>query len=170
MAYGKRRKQVDMSTLPLDKQRSRAYDYCIWHLSQTDRTEKYLREKMRGKNYVQEVIDSTVNALTDAGLLDDDAYAERYMERSDVQKMGKRAISYKLRNVGIEQEKIDELLDSVSEDDERSAALELAQKKYDSFPADLPEQKQKSRLLGLLSRRGFSGDVVFSVVSEVMGA
>lgn len=167
MGY-KQRRNVDMSELPVDKQKSRGYDYCIWHLSQTNRTEKYLRDKMRGKKYIQSVIDEVMDSLKESGYLDDNRFAENYMERSDVQKMGKRAISYKLRNEGIDGEKIESLLSEISEEDERESARELVQKKLSSMSDDLPLEKKRNRLFGLLSRKGFSGDIVFSVVRECL--
>lgn len=167
MAYN-RKKKKDMSELPLEKQRVRAFDYCIWHLSRMDQTEKFLHDKLRDKNYAPEVIEETMERLKEMDLVNDDNYADNFMERDTTQQLGSRAISHKLRQKGISEEKIKDLLDDRPEDEERESALELAQKKVDSYPDDLPYDKKKSRLIGLLSRKGFSGDIVFSIVNEVL--
>lgn len=162
------KKKQDMSELPLEKQRERAFDYCIWHLSRMDQTEKFLRDKMKSKNYDSTVVDETIFRLQESNYLNDERYAELYMERESVRALGSRAVSQKLRDKGISEDKIQELLDERSEDEERESALEIAEKKVNSYSEDLPYDTKKRRLIGLLSRKGFSGDIVFSVVNEVL--
>jgi regulatory protein len=56
----------------------------------------------------------------------------------------------------------------VSDDDERAAALALAERKLRTMTA-LPRDVQMRRLVGMLGRKGFSSGVAMSVVREVLG-
>lgn len=167
MSY-KRRKKSDMSEVPLEKQRERGYEYCIWHLSRMDQTEKFLRDKMREKNYDSTVIDEIMCKLGESNYLNDDRYAEAFMNRTSTKALGSRVVSQKLREKGIKDEKINDLLAERGEEEEWESARELAEKKVNSFSDDLSYDTKKRRLVGLLSRKGFSGDIVFSVTSEFL--
>jgi regulatory protein len=56
----------------------------------------------------------------------------------------------------------------VSDDDERARAAELVARKL-SGVRGLDREKQVSRLVGMLARKGYGGALAFAVVREALG-
>ena len=183
MAYGKRQGGIklwrtkdedgnfpELTEDVIKRLKERAFNYCIWHLGQSNKTRKQLHDKMRERNCPEDIIESTLDKLEEMHYLSDAQYAKNFVEsRQTYRNVGQRKISQDLRQKGIPQEIIESAFETNTEDDERERAKELLSKRLRST-RNVERQKRINRLVGYLSRNGYNGGIAFSVVMEALDA
>lgn len=148
----------------------RAFNYCIWHLGESNKTRKQLHDKMRDRNCPDDIIESTLDKLEEMKYLSDAQYAKNFVESKQTYKnVGQRKIAQDLRQKGIPQEIIETAFEENTEEDERLRAKELVSKRMRST-RNVERQKRINRLVGYLSRNGYNGSMAFSVVKEAIDA
>lgn len=138
-------------------------------LTAQDRTRAELADALRNKDVPEAVSDRVLDRMEEVGLVDDARFAESWV-RSRQQRRGMSAMALRreLNSKGVDPELTDAALTQVDPDDEYTAALALAEKKFRPM-ADLSPDVAKRRLAGALARRGFSSGLVWRVVREVLG-
>jgi regulatory protein len=127
-------------------------------LSYRPRSMQEIRQRLRKKGYDEAVIEATFERLSNLGYLDDRAFARFWIEsRNRGKPRGKTALRYELRQKGVAEDIIAELLDDMV--DEQSAAYEAAQARVRRMRGKTVfEFKQK--IGAFLQRRGFGYDVM----------
>lgn len=121
---------------------------------------RFLRRHQIGDDIIQNVIDD----LTEAKLIDDDAFAAYWVEQRETFRPRSRlALRQELSQKGIEREIVTEALSDI---DETEAARRVAQKQAGRWQG-LPEADWRAKLTRLLLRHGYPYDVVGEVVTEV---
>ncbi len=144
-----------------------AYDYALFLLNIRLRTEGELRKKMRERGYVQEVIDSVASRLKDDRLIDDERYAEIYLDNMKSYKQYgfyqmKKKLMEKLLPIDLIENKLEEF---VSESDEKKIAKKYLAKEYGEMEniAGL-EYAEKQKIMRRMLARGFRMNVVTKLV------
>lgn len=138
-------------------------------LNVRQRSTQELRAAMARRNVPEDVAEEILRRFQDVGLIDDAAFAAALTaSRSEFGLRGSRRIRQELQVKGIDRELADEALAGLSSQDERQAALTLAERRARSL-AGLEPHVARRRLMGVLARRGFPGSVVASVTDEVLG-
>jgi regulatory protein len=142
-----------------------AYNY----LSYRGRSEAEMRRYLQGKGHAPETVDAVVGRLRELHYLDDETFALAWVEnRQRSRPRGPRLLRSELMQKGVSRETADQAISDVSSD-ERALALAAAGERAAGLrAADYSEFSRK--LGGYLSRRGFSSEVVWSVVKEVWTA
>lgn len=159
---------VPLTEAQREKLKASAMNSCMWHLGQSSKTRKQLQDKLIAKEIPSDIIEETLGRLVELKYVDDENYAGIFVQnKQSFNKMGKSAIRQELRKKGIDQETIDNALEEISEEDERSRAKELVKKKLPSTRR-LDRQKRINRLVGMLSRKGYSAGIVFSIINECL--
>jgi regulatory protein len=134
------------------------------------RTRVELERKLTQAEAPPEVVAQVLDRLTVVGLVDDAAFAQAYVRSGvAVRRRGTRSLRSELRGRGVSDDDIESAADEVDEDTERATALALASRRAPSLARFAPEVRRR-RLMGLLLRRGFSSNIVSSVLSEVMAS
>ena len=144
-----------------------AYERALDFLSYRPRSVAEMQRYLAGKKFDTPTIDAVVARLSRAGLLDDRAFVQYWLENRDSFKpRGRRALRYELYQKGVADALIDELLADYDEVDAAyRAALSQAQKlvrrqsDVDTF---------RSKLLAFLNRRGFPFYVARDTVDRLM--
>ena len=132
------------------------------------RTRKELADKLAKREVPDEVAAELLDRFTEVGLIDDSAYARQWVEsRHRSRGLAPRALAQELRRKGVGDEEAKEALEQIDEDDQRSAARALVDKKLRSM-AGLDRQVATRRLAGLLARKGYAAGLAFSVVREAL--
>lgn len=148
--------------MDLDK----AYNYCIRLLAIGDRTSSEIIQKLKKKNYSDEVIDQTISKLKDYGYINDIKYIERWLKyKSNQPGVSKKSMYYKLIQKGLDKELLDLKFNEVSLND-YDTALACAQKKIKSIKGDIRTIKVK--LFSYLAGKGYSIDTCNKVISELL--
>ncbi len=135
-------------------------------LSFRARSSSELAARLRQKRHEASVIQETIETLKRLGFIDDAKFAKLFVEsRANSRPSGRRLVETELRRKGVPET---EIAKAVSEGagNEKETALALARSRLSKMGA-LPLLKKKTRLFGLLKRRGFRSDVISAVFAQV---
>lgn len=124
-----------------------------------------LAEKMRQKNYPEDVIKKVTADLLAGGLLDDDIFARIWMQ-SRLKKYGMRRVVRELADKGIPKEKIERLKETQQKDYDENEVLRGIVERRLRIYHNIEPLKQKRRLTEYLLRRGFG----FESINKVLRA
>ncbi|QSB06596.1 regulatory protein RecX [Natronoglycomyces albus] len=145
-----------------------ARQYCLRLLSARPRTYAELTKALEKREFEAEVIAEVLDRYAEVGMIDDEVFARAWVtSRHRSRGLARRALAGELRRKGVESDHIDQALQEVSDDDERSAALDLARRRVRSLHGK-PHEVIVRRLVGQLARRGYPAGLAFSVVKEVL--
>jgi regulatory protein len=141
--------------------RALAYRY----LSHRDRSARETADHLKKKGFEQAVVQETLRYLKEVNYLDDRRFAEHWARtRAENKQFGKYRLRQELLGKGIAQDLIDETLGTLFETvKEIDLARTVVEKKLPAMQ-DLPADKRKHRLIGLLQRKGFSLDIIYKVL------
>lgn len=155
----------------MNEEYQKIYDYALRLLSYRARSIAEVKKKLvvfaKKRSIEESFIGKIIADLTTQKLLDDTAFARWWIEqRNTFRPKGVRALQIELRQKGIEKEIIDTVLgkspDSTKQ--ELELAKNLIKRKFPS--AHLEKEEVRKKIAGFLTRRGFSWDVVRSVVDS----
>lgn len=114
-----------------------------------------------------EAVSRTIDALADAGLLDDRAYADEAIRQLRLKgPIAPRALKHKLLRLGVPSGVADESISAATADDDPAAdARSLAERRLARMPTSLPTETKRRRVAGLLARRGFDAEAIAAALS-----
>ena len=125
-------------------------------------TRKKLIDKLREK-FPEDICERAADRMAELGLIDDEAYARDYAEYLFKEKgFGKRKIIQSLRERGIGEFTIEDVLSEMDIDDNFERAKEMALKKKQSS-----EPKEKQRLYSYLLRQGYGYETIKQVLEDI---
>ena len=133
-------------------------------LERTRRTRRDLERRLKEKDFDAATIASTLDRLTEVGLVDDVEYARAWLAgRWGRRPSGWRRLQQELRAKGVSQEDAERARALLSErggaPDELESAMKLvaqARRRH----RGLDPQNERKRLYALLARRGYDGDTI----------
>jgi regulatory protein len=137
-------------------------------LTRRDRSETELRRRLLAKEIPDEEIDAVVARLKELHYLDDRRLAERLATAamSGGKGYGIR-LALDLAKRGIPRDIADETLSRITAGyDERELVRELLTRKFPAFDPATADNREKSRVMNYLLRRGFSRSVVFDAMKN----
>ena len=151
-----------------DKEQARARNAAYRLLTYRPRSRKELEAKLREKEFTDSVIAAVIDHCTRLGYLDDARFASQWAaSRVRYRSIGKRRIEQELKQKGIDRMVIQQaLLEAIPPEDERDAASKAAEKKLRTMQS-LDPQVRRRRLAGFLERKGFSPDIIRSLLNSV---
>lgn len=141
-----------------------AFDRALGVLEKGMKSEKGIRDYLSGKGYLDECIDRAIDKLTEYGYIDDEVYAENFIRTYSLSK-GRKKIKYDLLSKGVAGEIVEAKLEEIFQpEDEDELCFRLAEKFLKNKDFDL---KTKEKLYRHLASKGFSFDIISSVVRRV---
>ena len=149
--------------------RGNAYRAAVRILTRRAKSSGELRRKLREYKHESDAVEWAIGRLIELGVLNDEEYA-RMVVRSQLSRKpaGRRLLSGKLREKGIEQTIIDRVLDEALEErDPVADARKLATQAARSISDRHEPEVRVRRITGRLARRGFDFDVIRRVVDEL---
>lgn len=152
----------------LDQEESRqAREHALRYLTYRARSRGELTRRLMEQGYGPRAVERTVDWLDQAGYLDDTEFAQQWVaERVRVKQYGRLRIAAELAAKEIPSERISELLDEYCpESGERARATALARRRLAGLKG-LERVAQGRRLAPYLSRKGYAGNIVRSVVAD----
>ncbi|NLE45981.1 MAG: RecX family transcriptional regulator [Chloroflexi bacterium] len=143
----------------------KAHGRALNFLSYRPRSEYEVRQYLRKRDLDEDIIDSVVERLTRADLVNDDEFARYWVEnRSQFRPRSLRALQYELRQKGVSDEAISRALSDVDEElMVRKIALASARRFKRLAPQDF-----RRKLTAHLARKGFSYDLIKPLVDEML--
>jgi len=156
-----------------------AYDYAVFLLSLRLRTVGEVREKMEKRGFTQRVIEKTIDDLHSQRYLDDERYAEIFLDNLKAYKnFGYFGIKKKFLQKKLPLKLVDKILEhGLSKQDELVIAKRILKKegfaikeqqedegvRYSSFRDD-GQSKEKAKMANRLKSRGFRSDVIARLI------
>lgn len=132
------------------------------------RTRQELADKLAKRGVPDELASALLDRFTEVGLVDDAAFARQWVEsRHRSRGLAPRALKQELRRKGVTDVDVAEALEQIDDDDQRTAARALVEKKLRSMRG-LDPQVATRRLAGMLARKGYSSGLAFAVVREAL--
>ncbi|OGG15109.1 hypothetical protein A2773_04430 [Candidatus Gottesmanbacteria bacterium RIFCSPHIGHO2_01_FULL_39_10] len=122
------------------------------------------------KGISEKIVQQVVIDLEEKNLLNDKDFILWWKEQRDTfRPKGIRLLKMELRNKGVDSRLIDEVLKEAENPhtNEFELALSLAQKKVSRI-SSLPKIQQKEKIASLLSRRGFTWEIIYEVIDTVL--
>ena len=137
-------------------------------LDAAPKTRAQLAEAMRKRGVPDDAANEVLDRFEEVGLLDDAAFANAWVtSRQSGRGLAPRALSNELRQRGIAEPLIAEAVGSVDSDDVEAAARDLVTCRARST-AGMPNAVRMRRLVAMLNRKGYSGELAVRVVREVL--
>lgn len=153
-----------IASLQAEDAREVAYLKAIKYLDYRERSEAEIRIHLNKRDINESVIKDVIDRLLRSGLVDDRRFAANWVEnRLEFRPRGRRALFYELRQKGISEEIIQEMLDSINDEELAYQAAIKKAKNYQSLEWD----DFRKKMLGFLSRRGFSYDITPTIMTRV---
>jgi len=141
-----------------------AHDQALNFLSYRPRSRTEVEAYLKRRNVPLITIQAVVDRLVRAGLVDDEAFAQYWVENRELfRPRGTRSLRFELRQKGVPDAVIDQAVEGIDEADSAyRAARERARRLR-----ELDYQVFRRRLGGFLQRRGFDYDVVKETVNRL---
>ena len=145
-------------------------NYAYKLLSYRARSVREVETRLSQKGYSRSTIREVVDRLKDLDYLDDPEFARAWVgERIKNRPMGRLRLRYELRSKGIDDALIKATIGQLFQpEDEYRLAKQLAKKRLKGLGQPAPNKRKKSTH-DYLARRGFSYEVISSVLREISG-
>ncbi len=147
---------------------ARARQICLLLLTAAPRTRSQLAQAMHLGGVPSEAAEAILARFTDAGLIDDAAFARAWVEsRHHSRGLSKRSLSAELRRQGVQNEQISAAVDTLDPEQEVATARHLVERKMASTRGRPPETRAR-QAASMLARKGYPPGLVFRLIREVM--
>ncbi len=131
-------------------------------LTDMDRTEVQLRQKLKQKAFEDDVVEQAIEYVKSFGYIDDAKYARHFVE-SRKRTKSKQEMAAMLSQKGVDRECIaDALEECYTSEDAVEAIRHFAEKKHYSFEDST--DKEKKKIYGYLLRKGFYHEDIRQVI------
>ena len=147
---------------------ARARQICLRLLTAAPRTRAQLAQAMRRGGVSAEAAEAILVHFTDAGMIDDAAFARAWVEsRHHSRGLSRRSLSAELRQHGVKAEEIREAIDALDPEQEVATARHLVERKMASTRG-LPPETRARQAAGMLARKGYPPGLAFRLIREAM--
>ena len=154
----------NIAQLQFEDGRETAYQRALKFISYRPRSQSEVRQKLQALNITQENIDYVLSRLIESGILNDESFAQLWVEnRSAMRPRGRRALAYELRQRGLDQKTIDQAVATI--DDEELAYDAARRRARKLHGQEWIEFRQK--MFRFLAQRGFTYELCAQVVPRV---
>lgn len=152
---------------PLGDPESVARAISLRLLERRARSRSELGEALRRRGVPDEAARTVLDRLTEVGLIDDEALAERLVEaRHRERGLGSRALVRDLQRRGIDPQLARQAVAGIDRDAERERASALVRSRMAGMRA-VAEPARTRRLVALLGRKGYDASLAYEVVARV---
>ena len=175
LKVGKELEPASISQLIKTDQLIKLYQKTLNFLSYRPRSQKEIKDHLNKNLYKlqlieatskQEIIDKILAKLLKQKLIDDVKFANWWVEqRLSFRPKSSRFLRLELRQKGIEQVIIDQVLANINQSKQEELALSIVNKKMNNLK-NLPLIKIKQKLFNLLLSRGFDYSLAKKVIDE----
>jgi regulatory protein len=158
----------EIGSILLAEEKSKAKEYALNLLSYRMRSKHELARRMMRKRFNRATVDEVIEDLERIGLVDDLEFARSWIRtRMELNPRSFYALERELRLKGIDEDVYRIALKELKgEYDEKAIALSLGRRQMDKLQGRSPAEVRR-RVIGFLSRRGFSYGVARWAISEL---
>ena len=150
-----------LEEIQLESEKNTALDKALTHMSASKKTEKQVRDFLKGKGYLPAVCDYVLGKMRGYGFIDDKQYAQDYVGFA-ASKKGGRLIKMELKAKGLSEEDIDEALTSLDTGEQESTAGRILEK---YMRGKTPDRETLSKAYRHLLSKGFDYETARAALS-----
>ena len=153
-----------------NKELTRARNTAYRCLTYRPRSRAEIIQKLQDKEFKEEIIEAVLAGLARLGYVNDRQFADQWAQsRIRLRGFGRRRIEQELRNKGIDREIIREVFAGIyiGEMEIETAKL-VAEKKINTMKS-IDRETRRRRLAGFLERKGFSFEIIRTVLRDADG-
>jgi regulatory protein len=151
----------------INEEKNKAVNQGLRILTASQKTEREIREKLGVLDFENNIIDYAVDYLKDQKYIDDEQYAESFInDQLNFNKDGRRKIRTKLYRKGIDREIIDEKISVIDEDVFIENALTVARKRLKAMTFS-DEHERDQKIFRFLFYKGYDFDTVKKAVAII---
>lgn len=153
LRVGQTLNDADLAALEREEAYETAHERALRFLEPRPRSSAELKQQLRKKKITDEVIDQVIARLTQAGLLDDGAFAKYWVEnRETFRPRAGRALRFELKRKGLSDSAIKEAIGTLDESESAYRAGAARAPRW----RGLERREFMEKLGAFLVRRGFS--------------
>ena len=142
-----------------------AYQKALRLISYRPRSIFEMRTRLEEKEIPSDVIEKVIDLLVEKELLNDSKFSETWVDnRMSFRPRSRRVIQAELRRKGIDENIIQNTLHNMV--DEEKIAITAGAKYINKF-RNLDWQSFKQKMIGVLSRKGFSYETIYSILPKL---
>lgn len=144
------------------EEKNKALQFAMKLIGLRRRSEFEIRERLKQKNFSEEISEETISELKKYKYLDDEKFAESYInDRINLRPCGKRLIKMELARKGVSENIIENKLDELlSFEKELELAEKIIAKKLRIIGEESEKNKLRQKLMASLQLKGFSFDII----------
>lgn len=145
-----------------------AKDIALKHLALKFSTTMEIYSKLINKGFDSELVTTIIEELVTMGYLNDKVYAEKFIrDRIKLKPKSKNMLYYELKQKGIEEDIINDVLENVVLDD-KSIIFDLLEKRFANL--NINDSKMRNKAYRFLMQRGFTlEDIKFAISQKYSG-
>jgi regulatory protein len=145
---------------------TRGREICLRLLTLAPRTRAQLADAMHRRGVPEEVADAILGSLSNAGLIDDAAFAKAWVEsRHHARGLSRKSLSAELRRRGVDDDDITEAVETLEPEQEIDTARQLVERKLRGTRGQ-PADARTRRIAGMLARKGYPAGLAFRLIRE----
>ena len=144
--------------------------YCLRLLSLCARSEREIKDRLKGKGYSDGARKRILDSLEEQGLVNDEKFAGDWIDsRLRVNPRSKLALKTELKKKGVPERIIDKVLSEKNEElDDMTLACDMVRRMI-AETAPGPVKELKGKLYQYLLRRGFDSETALEAVNKELG-
>jgi regulatory protein len=147
---------------------ARGRQICLRLLTTAPRTRAQLADAMRRRGVPDETADAILGSLTNAGLIDDAAFAKAWVEsRHYARGLSRKSLSAELSRRGVDGDDITEAVEALDPEQEIETARQLVARKLRSTRGQ-PADARARRVASMLARKGYPAGLAFRLIREAL--
>ncbi len=151
----------------INEEKNKAVNRGLKYLTASQKTEKEVREKLGIQDFDQDIIDYAIAYLKDNKYINDDHYAESFInDQLNFNRDGRRKIRTKLYRKGIDMETIDRKISLIDEEVFVDNALKVARKRLKAMTYK-DEHERDQKIFRFLFYKGYDFDTVKKAVGII---
>ena len=164
LSIGMELTQGEIEKLSLADIYESAKQSAIRFVSYRPRSVAEVRKNLQRKQYNDDIIERVVIRLKELELLDDEKFAQYWVEQREAFKpRSRRALRYELYQKGVDRRIVETAIENLDED---SAAYRAGQKRSQRW-AGKPEEEFRLEMKRYLQRRGFNYGVIRTATNKL---
>lgn len=146
-----------------------ALDRALYYLGAKARSRREVELFLQSRAYEQPAIDYALEKLQDYGYVDDEALSRELVRRgAEAGRLGRRALSVKLRQRGLDKEQAQAALEEAySSEEEAGNAQELAASLWYKYRNEENPLKRRQKVSQALARKGYGWDSIQSALRRL---
>ncbi len=138
-------------------------------LTLAPRSRAQLADAMARRGVPDEVATAVLDRFEEVSLVDDEEFSRQWVRsRHTGRGLAPRALTYELRQRGIDDEVARGAVEEIGPEEELEAARELVRRRLPAMRGDDPARRTR-RLVGMLARKGYGSGTAMRAIREVVG-